>query len=250
MFSSSTNDLQSYPINEKKLKDLIKEGVKEANEEQQDEKEQDLFIGTAKPKYYKAYGDLSEIVKETQGKFNITVDNRKLNEDEKNIVLRSKKKFERMLKDELVERRLQSKKIHEKEKRRLKNFKTEMKIEQIKKRKQIEEVISNEKKRTFNVQAVEEKNEIQLKKLAEKHEKSRQVERRKKQLEVEREVKNNNVSSVQALTMHYQNQIELIKNQLNDIKFENYVAETAQKEQLSKMRQEVKEEYKGMTQAY
>lgn len=83
--------------------------MKEAQEEQEEKKQQDLFIGKSKAKYYEAYIDLSQIVKETKGKFNIGVDNRKLNEEEKNIVLRSKKQFERMLKDELVERRLQAK---------------------------------------------------------------------------------------------------------------------------------------------
>ena len=105
---------------------MIKEGVKEAVEEQKEIQDQNLFVGKAKQKYYETYTDLAKIVKETQGKFNISVDNRKLNEEEKNIILRSKKKFERMLKDELVDRRLQAKKMKEKEQRRLKNFKREM----------------------------------------------------------------------------------------------------------------------------
>lgn len=237
-------------MDEKRLKDIIKESVKEVAEEQQEEKEQDLFIGKAKPKFYKAYTDLSKIVKETQGKFNISVDNRKLNDHEKNIVLQSKKKFERMLRDELAERRIQAKKMREKEKRRLKNFKTEMKIEQIKKRKQMEEVVQNERKRAFNVKVIEEKNQMQLKKVAEKHEKARQIDRRKKEMEVEREVKDKNASAVQALTKHYQNQIELIRNQLNDLKFENYIAETAQKEQISKMKQDMRDKYRDMAQVY
>jgi hypothetical protein len=240
--------LESYPVNEQRLKNLIKESVKEVAEEQNEEKEQDLFIGKAKPKFYKAYTDLSKIVKETQGKFNITVDNRKLNDQEKNIVLQSKKKFERMLKEELVERRIQAKKLREKEKLRLKNFKTEMKIEQIKKRKQMEEVIQNERKRSFNVKVVEEKNHMQLKKVAEKHEVARQIDRRRKEMEVEREVKDKNASAIQALTKHYQNQIELVRNQLNDLKFENYIAETAQKEQISKMKQDVRDKYRDVTQ--
>lgn len=105
---------------------MIKEGVKEAVEEQKEIQDHNLFVGKAKQKYYETYTDLAKIVKETQGKFNISVDNRKLNEEEKNIILRSKKKFERMLKDELVDRRLQAKKMKEKEQRRLKNFKREM----------------------------------------------------------------------------------------------------------------------------
>lgn len=137
-------------------------------------------------------------------------------------------------------------KMREKEKRRLKNFEKEMKIEHIKKRKQVEEVIMNEKKRVTNIKEVEEKHEMQLKKVAEKHEKARQIERRKKELEVERDVKSKNASSVQALTKHYQNQIELVRNQLDDLKFENYIAETAQKEQISKMKQEVRDRYKNM----
>lgn len=212
--------------------------------------EQDLFIGKAKPKFYEAYTDLSKIVKEAQGKFNITVDNRKLNEEEKNIVLKSKKKFERMLKDELVDRRLQARKMKEKEKRRLKNFKREMKIEQIKKRKQMEDMIMNEKKRVTNIKAMEESNQAKLKKLADKHEKERQVERRKKEAQIEREVRDKNASSVQALTKHYQNQIELIRGQLDSLKFENYIAETAQREQISKMKQEVRDRYKAYTSAY
>lgn len=235
------------PLNEKRLKEIIKEGIKEAADEQQEVKDQDLFINKAKPLYYNTYTDLAEILKQTQGKFNITVDNRKLNQSEKNIVLQSKKKFERMLKDELVERRLQAKKMKEKEERRLKNFKREMKIEQIKKKKQIEKVVMNEKKRTLKIKAIEETNEIKLKKLAEKHEKARQVEKRKKELEVEREVRHNQVSSVQALTKHYHNQIELIKNQLGDLKFENYIAETAQKGQISQMKQEIRDRYKNVT---
>jgi uncharacterized protein (DUF3084 family) len=238
------------PFDEDRLKEIIKEGVKEATEEKNEVIEQELFIGKAQAKYYKSYTDLAEIVKQTQGKFNITVDNRKLNLDEKNIVLRSKKKFQGMLKDELVERRLKAKKIKEKEERRLKNFKREMKIDQIKKTKRIEKVVMNEKKRVSNIKAIEEKNEIKLKKLAEKHEKLRQVDRRKKELEVEREVKDKNVTSVQALTKHYHNQIELIKNQLGDLKFENYIAETAQKGQISQMKQEIRDRYKNVTTAY
>lgn len=114
----------------------------------------------------------------------------------------------------------------------------------------MEEVIMNEKKRISNIKAIEEKNDIQLRKLAAKHEKARQIERRKEQVEIERKVKNNNASSIQALTKHYQNQIELVKNQLDDLKFENYIAETAQKDQISKMKQEVREKYKAYTPAY
>jgi hypothetical protein len=237
-------------LNEQKLKDIIKEGIREVNEENLEAKEQDLFVGKVKPKYYEAYTDLSKIVKEAQGKFNITVDNRKLNQEEKNIVLKSKKKFERMLKDELVERRLLAKKSKAKEERRFKNFQREMKIEQIKKKKQLEEVIMNEKKRTVNIKAIEEKNEITLKKLAEKNEKARQIERRKKEMQVERDVKEKTLSSVQALTKHYQNQIELVKKQLDDIKFENYIAETAQKEQISKMKQEIRDRYRSTAEAF
>mmetsp|Transcript_26554 Transcript_26554/g.23466 ORF Transcript_26554/g.23466 Transcript_26554/m.23466 type:complete len:170 (-) Transcript_26554:26-535(-) len=160
------------------------------------------------------------------------------------------KQFERMLKEELVEKRLQAKKIKEKEKRRLKNFKREMKIEQIKKRKQMEEVVINEKRRVANIRAMEEKNDMRLKKIAEKHEKSRQIERRRNELEIERDVKENNASSVQAITKHYHNQIELVKQQLDDVKFENYIAETAQKEQISKIKQEVRDRHRNMTSAY
>ena len=123
-------------MTEGKLKSLIKEGLKEAQQEVKDEnkenEEQQVFIENAKPKYYEVYTDLSKIVQEVQGKFNIDVDNRKLNNEEQNIVMLSKKKFEQMLKDELVERRIKTKKLKEKEDRRLKNFKKEMKIEQIK----------------------------------------------------------------------------------------------------------------------
>lgn len=123
-------------MTEGKLKSLIKEGLKEAQQELKDEnaeaEEQQEFISKAKPKYYEVYTDLSKIVQEVQGKFNIDVDNRKLNNEEQNIVMLSKKKFEQMLKDELVERRIKTKKLKEKEERRLKNFKKEMKIDQIK----------------------------------------------------------------------------------------------------------------------
>lgn len=123
-------------MTEGKLKSLIKEGLKEAQQELKDEnkenEEQQVFIENAKPKYYEVYTDLSKIVQEVQGKFSIDVDNRKLNNEEQNIVMLSKKKFEQMLKDELVERRIKTKKLKEKEDRRLKNFKKEMKIEQIK----------------------------------------------------------------------------------------------------------------------
>ena len=123
-------------MTEGKLKSLIKEGLKEAQQELKDEnkenEEQQVFIENAKPKYYEVYTDLSKIVQEVQGKFNIDVDNRKLNNEEQNIVMLSKKKFEQMLKDELIERRIKTKKLKEKEDRRLKNFKKEIKIEQIK----------------------------------------------------------------------------------------------------------------------
>ena len=56
----------------------------------------------------------------------------------------------------------------------------------------------------------------------------------------------NNASSLEALTKHYQNQIELVKKQLDDVRFENYIAETAQKEQISKMKQDIRDKYKGM----
>ena len=88
-----------------------------------EEKERAEFIQKVKPKYYDAYADLSAIVKEAQSKFNITSDNRKANQYQKNMVLQSKKKFERMLKDEMVERKLKAKKLKEKEDRRMKNFK-------------------------------------------------------------------------------------------------------------------------------
>jgi len=150
-----------------------------------------------------------------------------------------------MLKDEIIERRLKAKKLKEKEERRMKNFKREIKTDQIKKQKQMEDVVMNEKKRTANYIAIEEKNKIELKKLADKNEKARQIERRKKELEIEREVKQKNASSVQALTRHYQNQIGLIKNQLDSVRFENYIVETAQKEQISKMKQDIREKYKA-----
>jgi tartrate dehydratase alpha subunit/fumarate hydratase class I-like protein len=47
------------PFDENRLKEIIKEGVKEATEEQNEVREQDLFIGKAKPKYYKSYTDLA-----------------------------------------------------------------------------------------------------------------------------------------------------------------------------------------------
>lgn len=94
-------------------------------------------------------------------------------------------------------------------------------------------------KRTYNVKAAEERNQMELKKLAEKNEKARQLEQRKMELEIERQVKQQSASSAQALSTHYQNQIELVRRQLESVKFENYIAETAQKEQISKMRQDM-----------
>ena len=114
----------------------------------------------------------------------------------------------------------------------------------------MEEVAMNERKRVANIKAVEEKNDMKIRKLAEKHEKSRQIERRKEQQKVEREIKQKNISSIQALTKHYQNQIELVRNQLDDIKFENYIVETAQREQISKAKQEVRDKYRNMASAY
>lgn len=161
--ATSHEDLQAVPIHPGDLKSLIKEGVKEAQEEQKLEeleaKEQAEFIQKAKPKYYEQYADLQKIVKEAQGKFNIHVDNRKSNSHDKNLVLRSKKKFEGMIKDEIVERRLKAKKLEEKERRRMKNFKKEVKIERIKKQKQIEDVMMNEIKREANIKAQEERNQ-------------------------------------------------------------------------------------------
>lgn len=98
----------------------------------------------------------------------------------------------------------------------------------------------NEKKRVYNIKATEEKNEQHIKKLAVKSEIKKKVEERKDKLENDKKARDQNVSSVQALTKHYQNQIEFLKNQLDEIKLENYIADTAQKEQLSKMKQEMK----------
>lgn len=53
------------PLNAKQLKNIIKEGVREVNEEEQmkqlDAKEQADFIQKAKPKYYDAYADLEKV---------------------------------------------------------------------------------------------------------------------------------------------------------------------------------------------
>ena len=78
---TSKEDLAAIPFTEEGLKNLIKEGVKEAVDEQKENEDQNAFIEKAKGKYYEAYTDLAKIVKETQGKFNIGVDNRKLNEE-------------------------------------------------------------------------------------------------------------------------------------------------------------------------
>ena len=81
-------------MTEGQLKSLIKQGLKEAQQELKEEdkenEEQQNFIANAKPKYYEVYTDLSKIVKEVQGKFNIDVDNRKLNSEEQNIINLSK----------------------------------------------------------------------------------------------------------------------------------------------------------------
>ena len=113
-------------------------------------------------------------------------------------------------------------------------------MSKLNKRKQIEKVVMNEKKRVYNIKATEEKNELHIKKLAVKSEIKKKVEERKDKLENDKKARDQNVSSVQALTKHYQNQIEFLRNQLDEIKLENYIADTAQKDQLSKMKQEMK----------
>ena len=102
---------------------VIEKRVKVLTENHSGQGGDKVFIQKVKPKYYETYADLSAIVKEAQSKFNITSDNRKANQYQKNMVLQSKKKFERMLKDEMVERKLKAKKLKEKEDRRMKNFK-------------------------------------------------------------------------------------------------------------------------------